>query len=317
MYKTPTLILFITLSFSLHAQTFPGNGTATNTPTLFAPAVVSDGMNNRDFTISPDGNQLFYSIQQRDFSISVIVSITKKNGKWTAPEIAPFSGMYKDLEAAFSPDGNRIWFCSNRPSHVTDTTDDFDIWYIDKTASGWSEPVNAGTTVNTEANEFYPSVTRNGNLYFTSEFKNGKGQEDIVMCEWKNGAFLPPVSLPEAINSKGFEYNAFIDPDEQFIIFTATGRADDNGRGDLYISKKDATGKWQPARNLGAGINSKSHDYCGYVTPDKKYFFFSSNRTNNKMPFNAPQNYKSVSALLSSAGNGLDDIYWVMAEFLK
>jgi Tol biopolymer transport system component len=309
--------LLFSLSLSLQSQTFPGNGVATNTPAVFARGLVSDAMNNRDFTISPDGSQIFYSIQQRDFSISTIVSISKKNGKWAQPEIATFSGKYKDLEAAFSPDGNRIWFCSNRPANATDTTDDFDIWYVDKTSSGWSEPVNAGPTVNTPTDEFYPSVTRNGNLYFTSQFKNGKGQEDIVMCEWKNDAFLPPVSLPEVINTKGFEYNAFVDPDEQFMLFTSPGRADDMGRGDIYISKKDASGKWQQATNLGANINSKSHDYCPYVTPDKKYFFFSSTRTSNKMPFDKPQNYKTISALLNGAGNGLDDIYWMTADFLK
>lgn len=317
MYKILAITLLNFLSFNLQSQPFLGNSIATNTPSLFAKGLVSDGMNNRDFTISPDGSQVFYSIQQRDFSISTIVSISKKKGKWSQPEIAPFSGMYKDLEAAFSPDGNRIWFCSNRPASAADTTDDFDIWYVDKTSSGWSEPVNAGPTVNSPTDEFYPSVGRNGNLYFTSQFKNGKGQEDIVMCEWKNGSFLPPVSLPEAINTKGFEYNAFVDPDEQFILFTAPGRADDMGRGDIYISKKDASGKWQQATNLGAGINSKSHDYCPYVTPDKKYFFFSSSRTYNKMPFDKQQNYKTISGMLNGAGNGLDDIYWMTADFLK
>lgn len=315
--QTALIAISISLCLCLKSQTFPGGSTATDKPTLFAKGLVSDGMNNRDFTISPDGNQIFYSIQQRDFSISTIISITKKNGKWSKPEIAPFAGMYKDLEATFSPDGKRIWFCSNRPVSAADTTDDFDIWYVDKTSTGWSEPVNAGPTVNSDADEFYPSVTRSGNLYFTTEFKNGKGREDIVMCEWKNGAFLPPVSLPEAINTKGFEYNAFVDPDEQFIIFTSPGRADDIGRGDLYISKKDASGKWQQATNPGAAINSKSHDYCPYVTPDKKYFFFSSSRTENKMPMNAPATFKSITALLNGAGNGMDDIYWMKADFLK
>lgn len=311
------MVLALIACTSLQSQTFPGGGTAGSTPSLFAKGLVSDGANNRDFTISPDGNQIFYSIQQRDFSLSTIVSITRKNGKWSAPAIAPFSGRYKDLEAVFTPDGNRIWFCSNRPAHAGDSTDDFDIWYVDKTATGWSEPVNAGPTVNSSTDEFYPSPAKNGNLYFTTQLKNGVGKEDIVLCEWKNGTFLPPASLPEAINSKGFEYNAFVDPGEQFIIFTSVGRADDMGRGDLYISRKDAAGNWQPATNLGAGINSASHDYCPYVTPDKKYFFFSSSRSNNKMPFDKTQDYKTIAAMLNGAGNGMDDIYWMKADFLK
>jgi len=280
-------------------------------PALFAEGLVSDGMNNRDFTMSPDGQETFYTIQQKDFMISTIVRMYKKNGRWSAPEVASFSGRYNDLEASFSPDGQRIWFSSNRPAGANDTIVDFDIWYVNKTSTGWGEPVHAGFEVNSNANEFYPSVARNGNLYFTTEFKAGKGKEDIVMCAWQDGKFAAPVSLPEAINSKGFEFNAFVDPDEQFIVFTAYARPDDMGRGDLYISKKDAAGNWMPAKNMGPGINSKHLDYCPYISPDKKIFFFSTNRPVNKTPFDQNKNYHAISTMLKGAGNGNDDIYWM------
>jgi hypothetical protein len=53
-----------------------------------------------------------------------------------------------------------------------------------------------------------PSLTKNGDSYFTVEADYGKGKEDIVMCAFKNGAYEKPVSLPEAINSAGYEFNA-------------------------------------------------------------------------------------------------------------
>lgn len=307
------IFLMLVVCFACVAQklSYPGKTPPAENPLLFAEGLVSDGMNNRDFTISPNGDEIFYSIQQRDFSISTIVRLYKKNNSWSAPEVAPFSGKFKDLEASFSPDGNRIYFCSNRPATATDTTDDFDIWFVNKTSTGWSEPVHAGFVINSPQNEFYPSVAKSGNLYFTAELKTGRGKEDIVMCEWKNGSYLAPVSLPEAINSKGFEFNAFIDPDEQFLLFTADARAEGLGRGDIYMSKKDANGNWLPARHLAPPINSKYQDYCPYVTPDKKFFFFSSNRSINKPPFGQIQNYKAISARLNGAGNGLDDIYWM------
>lgn len=303
------------VSFSAKPQSFPDKQLPADKPLLFAKGVVSDGMNNRDFTISPAGDEIFYSVQQRDFSISVILRMVKKNNTWTGPEVAPFSGTYLDLEASFSPDGKRIYFCSNRPSAAVDTTDDFDIWFVEKSAAGWSEPIHAGFVINTPANEFYPSVAKNGNIYFTATPKDGKGREDIVMCEWRNGAYAPPVSLPEAVNSKNDEYNAFIDPDEQFILFTTTGRPGDLGRGDIYMSKKDGAGNWLPAKNLGPGINTPSHDYCPYVSPDKKWFFFSSNRSLNKAPLIQRLNYRQLSSTLNSAGNGLDDIYWMQWPF--
>ena len=36
--------------------------------------------------------------------------------------------------------------------------------------SEWSNPKNLGAPVNTSNNEFYPSLAKNGNLYFTSDY---------------------------------------------------------------------------------------------------------------------------------------------------
>lgn len=317
MPKRIFILLMMGYSFAAAAQnvSYPDKKLPADKPLIFSKGLISDGMNNRDFTISPAGDEIFYSVQQRDFSVSVILRMVKKNNQWTGPEVAPFSGGYNDLEAVFSPDGKKIYFCSNRPSSAADTTDDFDIWFVNKTATGWSEPVHAGFVINSPGNEFYPSVARNGNIYFTATPKEGKGSEDIVMCEWKNGAYAPPVSLPDAINSKNDEYNAFIDPDEQFILFTAPGRTGGFGRGDIYLSKKDAGGNWLPATNLGPGINTAANDYCPYVTPDKKFFFFSSSRSLNKTPFTQQYDYKQISSMLKNAGNGLDDIYWMQWPF--
>lgn len=77
------------------------------------------------------------------------------------------------------------------------------------------------------------------------------------------------------------------------------------------MSKKDASGNWLPAKNLGPKVNSKALDYCPYISPDKKIFFFSSNRILNQTPFAKPQNYTRIAGMMNSAGNGLDDIYWM------
>ena len=280
-------------------------------PQLFAPGVISDGLANRDFTISPDGNELFYTIQQKDFLASVILYARRENGTWSAPMVASFSGRYKDLEATFSPDGQRVYFSSNRPSSVNDTTDDFDIWFVTKENNVWSNPVRLDDHVNSPKDEFYPSVTKSGNLYFTLEMEQGKGKEDIVVCKWVNGAYQKPESLPEAINSKGYEFNAFVDPEEQFILFTGYRRSDDLGGGDLYISKKDASGNWLPAVHLPAPVNSNKIDYCPFVSWDKKYMFFTSSRVSAALPFKEKKNLEEIKTIFTSSGNAVDDIYWV------
>ena len=278
-------------------------------PSLFAPGLISDGFANRDFALSPDGNEIFYTIQQRDL-VSMIMHVQRVNGRWSLPEVAEFCGIYNDLEPAFTIDGKRLFFSSNRPLNSFDSAGDYNIWYVEKKNGRWSSPFALGTQVNSEKDEFYPSIAKNGNLYFTTQLESGKGKEDIVVSEWRNAEYLPPVSLPEAINSKNFEFNAFVDPDEQFIIFSGYGRSDDLGRGDLYISVKKS-GAWQPAINLGKNINSAAIDYCPFVSWDKKYLFFTSSRTNYKAPFNKKQTAAQLKKGLLSPGNGFDDIYWL------
>jgi len=197
-------------------------------------------------------------------------------------------------------------------SYEGDRPKDYDIWKVSRGADGkWGEPANLGPTVNTDKNEYYPSVAKNGNLYFTVEAPYGKGGEDIVVCKKTTGGYAAPESLPEAINSKTGEFNAFVDPDEQFIIFGAESRPGRVGSGDLYMSKKNNTGNWQPARQLPVPINSTGLDYCPYVTADKKYLIFTSNRLRKEWDSDKAVTFDEMKSLITEPGNGLDDIYWV------
>ena len=291
--------------------TYPGGEQAADIPQLFAKDILSDGLSKRDFTISPQGDEIFFTIQGPRFSLSTILHMTKKSGKWTGPEVAPFSGRWRDLEATFSLDGQWVYFSSDRPLNG-DTRKDFDIWRVRRSAEGkWGEPENLGPDVNSPKDEFYPSITRSGNLYFTAELPHGKGSEDIVVCKPNGNGFDKPESLPENINTKFDEFNAFVDPDEQFIIFSSYGRPDDMGGGDLYISRKNKNGDWLPVKHLAAPLNSPYLDCCPYVTPDRKYLVFTSNRMSKAFTNGKIRNYSEIKTILTSPGNGQDDIYWV------
>lgn len=304
------LILSCCLVAGFHpgfAQTQPPDS-----PALLAPGIISTGLSTRDFAISPDGDEMYYTIQHPKFISSTIVRIRKHGDTWGKPEVAPFSGVYRDLEPCFSWDGNTLYFSSDRPVPGNPSKHGFDIWCVRRNGSGaWGQPVNLGDKVNSEKDEFYPSVAKNGNLYFTVEAPYGKGSEDIVVCKWTDTGYMRPVSLPPQVNSKYDEFNAFIDPDEQYIIFSVEGRPDGPGKGDLYISRKDAAGNWQPARLLPAPVNSKFLDYCPFVSRDKKTLFFTSNRLRSEWYGDQPVTYDQLRQLLSEPGNGYDSIYWI------
>jgi hypothetical protein len=159
MRKALFIILALLVYGNLaHAQiTYPGNSLPADTPKLFAKGILSTGLSNRDFTISPVGDEIFFTIQHPKFIASVIIRLVKANGKWGKPEVAPFSGVFRDLEASFSPDGKTIYFASDRPVTGTQPKRDFDIWKVTKAGNGtWGRPENLGVVVNTTKKRILP-----------------------------------------------------------------------------------------------------------------------------------------------------------------
>ena len=53
----------------------------------------------------------------------------------------------------------------------------------------WSNPTNMGNIINSERNEFYPSIAENGNLYFTANNNDSKGKDDIYISIFKEGKY--------------------------------------------------------------------------------------------------------------------------------
>ena len=285
-------------------------------PEIFEAGIISTGLSERDFALSPDETEIFYTVQSPQGIFQTILYAKKdKEGRWSNPAVASFAGKYSDLEPAFSIDGKKIYFSSNRPISGN-RIKDFDIWVVEKENDKWGEPKNIGIPVNTSEDEFYPSITKSGNLYFTAAYKNAVGKEDIYLATWKNGIYSEPVPMDTAINSKMYEFNAFVSRDEDLIIFTSYGRKDDKGRGDLYMCTKDVTGKWQPAKNL-ALLNSDKLDYCPFVSPDKKILFFTSEKNGLKKSFEGePVKIEELVKSFTSPQNGGGDIYWVSLEAL-
>jgi Tol biopolymer transport system component len=277
---------------------------------------VSSEFAERDMAISPDGSEMLYTIMTGQHVFSTIVYRRKEKNGWSKPVVAPFSGRYRDLEPVFSPDGTKIFFSSNRPSPGKTSTD-FDIWVVEKVNGTWkTEARNIGQPVNTSKDEFYPAVTNDGNLYFTAEYESGVRKEDIFMSSLVNGTYSPPVPLDTAVNSKTWEFNAFVSPDEKYILFTSYGRKDDSGGGDLYLSVNE-NGVWQKAKVLST-INSKSLDYCPFLSADQKVLYFTSQRHSIKGSHENAITYDQLLTILKGPLNGTDNIYWVdFAEVLK
>ncbi len=281
---------------------------------LMAPGFISTGMNERDAAFTPDGKEFYYSVWLPSRKGVIMVSRQTSDRKWSRPEVASFSGLYSDIEPFISPDGKFMYFSSNRPKPERGTAPDYDIWVMHRTQTGWSDPENLGNVVNSAGNEFYPSVSKSKNLYFTAELDADGSGENIYACYWLGNGYLPPENLGSMVNSELGDYNALIAPDEAFLIFGSWGRGDGFGGGDLYICFNDDAGGWTAARNLGSVVNSSALDFCPALTPDSMYLIFSSNRLNPDIPADQPGNYSALVDIHLNPQNGNGDLYWLSID---
>lgn len=287
-------------------------------PEPFMAELFKEFPNVRDMSISAAGDEMYFTVESLKKEFSAIMMSRKINNKWMPARVASFSGQYRDLEAALSPDGLTLWFASARPvAKDSINPKDVDIWFVKRKTlqDAWSKAVNAGQLVNTTRDEFYPSVATSGNLYFTRLSDSAKRKEDIFISTKTNGKFNTPVPLPEAINSNYYEYNAFVAPDESFIIFTSYGRRDDIGGSDLYISTKSED-KWNNAVHMGA-INSNRIDYCPFVDVRNHILYFTSEQNNVPKFYDKPQDKQSLLNSFNKYANGRGQIYSVRFDLEK
>lgn len=89
----------------------------TRTPDLFAPGVVSTSHYELNAALTPDGETVFFTVSppNRRLNQYTIMTSSYRDGAWSQPEVAPFSGQYSDADPLVSPDGQRIYYISRRP----------------------------------------------------------------------------------------------------------------------------------------------------------------------------------------------------------
>ncbi len=240
----------------------------------FLQGIVCSDSLDFNAAFSPDGKHFYFARSGKGKWI--IYQTEHKEGSWSNPVIAPFSeSEYSQADPFITPDGT-VYYISNRPRNTTDTLRDFDIWFVRPEKDGsWSKPKNI-EQVNSDSTEYYVSLAANGNLYFASNREGSLGSHDIYVSRYVNGTHTAPEHLGPAINSGFMEHDPMIAPDEQYLIFTSVDRPDSHGSADLYYSLRKDDGTWSPAVNMGTQINTDTYEYCSYITPDQRYFFYSS-----------------------------------------
>lgn len=228
-----------------------------------------------NLAFSPDGKELFFSYFKGTEEVPhpeyEIKTFKKESGVWRGPSTADFSGQFSDVDINFSPDGNSLFFASDRPMPESAG---LDIYYLEREAGGWSEPIYAGTEVNTMEGEVYPSISERGSLFFRSgDRPGGIGGADIWRAEWKNGEFTNVRNLGPQVNTVHHESNSVIAPDESYILFVSS-RPEDGDLLQIYVSFQIGDNEWTPAVRLGPEVNTATQAGAPTLSPDKRFLFF-------------------------------------------
>lgn len=170
------------------------------------------------------------------------------------PSPLRLEGMVIPADVHISPDGSTLYFVDygHNPSRI---------FKSEKGADGWLKPAPV-KELDMPKGSGYLTSTSHGVVYFYS---------DGDIYHFANNQID---KLPEQINTSAREHDPFIAQDESFLIVV---REDGEGDSNMYISF-NLQGGWSPTVKLPAPFNDKKIDGSPYVTPDKQYLFFSSNR---------------------------------------
>jgi hypothetical protein len=262
-------------------------------PEIFAPGIISTDSSEGCSVFFRNGTIFIFkqSSSREDLKDIYITEMT--NGTWTPPELAPFDTEYSDGDFTMAPDEKTLYISSRRPvEEGGKALTESNIWVTEVMEGEWSQPRLLESTVNTEHHESYPAVTKDGTLYFFSRRPGGLGKSDLYRCRSVNGEYAEAENLGPVINTGEHEWDPFIAADERFLIFCST-KSSGFGEDDFYVTFRNQDGSWTEPVNMGENFNSSASENRPFITPDGKYFFFTSTKSGNR------------------------DIYWVDARIIE
>ncbi len=284
-------------------------------PTIFAPGILSGPAHDSAPAFTPSGDVVYFGRSNPQQS-TILVSERRTDGLWSEPHIAPFSGIWNDMEPAMSPDGRFLVFISNRPDRENgpkvegfyngSKQNGGRLWHVDRQNHGWSAPTLLPTSVNTNASIYAPSVAADGSLYFMTP-DAGSGKFRLFRAQSHDGSYLSAQPLPFS-DGTATDVDPAVAPDESFLVF-GSGRIANRGI-DLFIVFRDGQ-DWGEPIPLGDDINTPKSDAEPRLAADGQTLYFSSERVVPVQFPRTPEQAQADVARMQSWDNGNYNIWQV------
>lgn len=152
------------------------------------------------------------------------------------------------------------------------------------------KPVNLGENVNSDYDEYWPSLTADEKTLVFTVLVTGKKkpdmsavsrQEDFYVSKYENGSWAKRENFGLPLNTSQNEGAQSLSVDGKYMFFTACNRKDGHGSCDIYFSAK-LQNRWSIASNIGAPVNTKYWESQPCLSADGNTLYFTSNRPGGK-----------------------------------
>ncbi|MEP7324018.1 MAG: hypothetical protein ABI761_18965 [Saprospiraceae bacterium] len=179
---------------------------------------------------------------------------------------------YRDIDPFINSDGTILYFSSNREQ--TDLSKGYNLWQVRLSDTGWGRPEPMPGEINSEQDEIYCSFTSKNDIYFT---RLDKHSSHIYYSLLKNGKYSPAQKVDLPIHDSIRISNPAIAPDHSFLIFVSA-QLNELPNADLYYSRNLGNNRWSKPINLGVTVNTSDAEFAPFVSHDKKWLYFTSER---------------------------------------
>jgi len=215
--------------------------------------------NEGRLVLSPDGRLALWHRDSAEFGIELVES-RLVGGAWTPPARPAFASAYTEFDPFIALDGRTVFYTSFRPVTGTDQRPDGDLWKVERTAGGWATPVHLGGGINTDANEFFPSQTADGTLFWNSDREGGAGAWDLWHARRTPAGWATPAPLPGDVNTSIWEFNPTLTPGGTLLAFGSLDPDPAAPYSDVFFSLRLA-GEYSARVNAGACINTELEEF--------------------------------------------------------
>jgi hypothetical protein len=299
-----------TLIFKVEEATQNAKASNPPQPEMMGEGTVSTPYDEFGGAMTFDGKEIYFCRSVPPHYFYTIYVSRFEQGHWSHPEVLPFSGQWRDSDPVLSPDSQQLFFVSDRAVDGKDTHT-FQAYVSRRSQGGaWGEPALLPASINQPGkyNVYFVSIARNANLYFT-RFPASGGDSDVYVSRLVHGTYAAPETLGANINVPGaFTVEAFIAPDESYLLLGGWRPSGSYGGSDIWISYNQ-NGEWTKPINVGPSVNTSAREYSPRLTPDGKWLIFTSERGFPTENHAKPLTYDEIENKIHGTLNGLGNIY--------